>query len=410
MPKLTGWALGVALIVAVAAIWALASVLVQYIYDNAHFERPFTLTYIATSLFVIYLPFWEAGRRLGFHESIPWQHEAQPFYAINDSDEVDEASSHEHAAGYDSHSSSTAAHSSPAAESSDLSETALLIVSSGSGDDDQEDNDNSTRQATGDASIHAAARNFLGVADEAPTHATHVRLAHRELLYVGACMCGPWFLANWTYNVSLSMTSVTSSTVLASTSSVFALLFGNLLAHEPINLRKGFASLLCIGGSTIVALADKNSDSDHVKHSVSGDFICIFSAAMYGLYTSILKRLCPEDGKADMTLILGYMGLCNMVVLAPVLLGLGLATQEVAGLTASVFGLLLAKGLVDNVLSDYLWAKSVVLTSPAVATIGLSLTIPFAFLTDGLFHAQSPSLLSILGGVIVIVSFVIVNI
>ena len=36
----------------------------------------------------------------------------------------------------------------------------------------------------------------------------------------------------------------------------------------------------------------------------------------------------------------------------------------------------------NNVLSDYLWARAVVLTTPTVATVGLSLTIPLAFISD----------------------------
>ena len=51
-------------------------------------------------------------------------------------------------------------------------------------------------------------------------------------------------------------------------------------------------------------------------------------------------------------------------------------------MTMSVLGFIVLNGLADNVLSDYLWARSIVLTSPTVATVGLSLTIPLAFLSD----------------------------
>lgn len=36
-------------------------------------------------------------------------------------------------------------------------------------------------------------------------------------------------------------------------------------------------------------------------------------------------------------------------------------------------GLLVLKGLLDNVLSDYLWARAVLLTSPTVATCGTTI-------------------------------------
>jgi solute carrier family 35 protein F5 len=38
----------------------------------------------------------------------------------------------------------------------------------------------------------------------------------------------------------------------------------------------------------------------------------------------------------------------------------------------------LLQGLLDNVLSEYLWATAVLLTSPSVATVGLALTVKLA--------------------------------
>jgi hypothetical protein len=60
-----------------------------------------------------------------------------------------------------------------------------------------------------------------------------------------------------------------------------------------------------------------------------------------------------------------------------------------------VFGLICISGVFDNVLSDYLWARAVVLTTPTIATVGLSLTIPLAFLSDALFHGLLLTLLLI---------------
>ncbi|KAL3927141.1 MAG: hypothetical protein SGPRY_002963, partial [Prymnesium sp.] len=54
----------------------------------------------------------------------------------------------------------------------------------------------------------------------------------------------------------------------------------------------------------------------------------------------------------------------------------------------SVMGLLLSKGLFDNVLSEYLWAHAVLLTSPSVATVGLSLTVPLAMLSDAILPSE----------------------
>eukprot|EP01051_Picozoa_sp_SAG22_P021812 SAG22_NODE_4970_length_1120_cov_0.674829_2_plen_87_part_00 len=86
---------------------------------------------------------------------------------------------------------------------------------------------------------------------------------------------------------------------------------------------------------------------------------------MYGLYTTALRLLCVDDRRVSMPLVFGYMGLCNGLLLLPGLLALwgglggsgGDGLGGVPGLTALVLGWVVVKGLFDNVLSDYFWAR-----------------------------------------------------
>lgn len=64
----------------------------------------------------------------------------------------------------------------------------------------------------------------------------------------------------------------------------------------------------------------------------------------------------------------------------------------------------------DNVLSDILWARAIVLTTPTVATVGLSLTIPLAMLSDWIFNRDVPSWQLAVGSVFVIGGFITVNV
>mmetsp|Transcript_10886 Transcript_10886/g.14222 ORF Transcript_10886/g.14222 Transcript_10886/m.14222 type:complete len:84 (+) Transcript_10886:1-252(+) len=65
----------------------------------------------------------------------------------------------------------------------------------------------------------------------------------------------------------------------------------------------------------------------------------------------------------------------------------------------------------DNVLSDYLWARSVVLTSATVATVGLGLTIPLAFVSDWILGNENVAdWISLCGASSVLIGFVLVNI
>lgn len=79
-------------------------------------------------------------------------------------------------------------------------------------------------------------------------------------------------------------------------------------------------------------------------------------------------------------------------------------------LTGIVVGFMILNGLCNTVLSDYLWARAVILTSPTVATIGVSITIPLALVSDFLIHNVLPTLLSGLGASFVIIGFILVNI
>ena len=65
------WTLGIIFIVVVAAIWAAASVVTQFIYKNLCFDQPFVLTYVCTSLFALYLPGWGALTALGLVKNPP---------------------------------------------------------------------------------------------------------------------------------------------------------------------------------------------------------------------------------------------------------------------------------------------------------------------------------------------------
>jgi drug/metabolite transporter (DMT)-like permease len=134
-------------------------------------------------------------------------------------------------------------------------------------------------------------------------------------------------------------------------------------------------------------------------------------------------------------LLLGYIGLINVVILSPVLaLMVSYGCRSVAlfcptslptvrisssqnwsgleslsNLTWAATGAMCLSGLLNNVVSDYLWARSVLLTSSTVATVGLSITIPIAMVADFVVKNESPTVLSATGAGLVVVGFCLVN-
>ena len=66
-------------------------------------------------------------------------------------------------------------------------------------------------------------------------------------------------------------------------------------------------------------------------------------------------------------------------------------------------------GFFFTVVSDFLWAQSVLYTSPLIATLGLTLNIPLAMLYDAFAHGKHFGIVYIMGSLLVFCGFVAVN-
>jgi len=367
--NISSYALGLVFIVLVAVIWSFASVVVQYLYRDQKFDAPFLLTYIGTSLFVVQIPL----NRLYNH----W---------------LSQRSNSDGNGEYDSIPTSPG--------ETEIDQT---IVVGG-------DNVEPTRPVEGEG------------------HWTE-----RDHMIAAAKLSPFWFISNYSYNASLQHTSISSSTVLVNTGSLFTFLIALAMRDEKFSCWKLLGVLFGTAGSILTGFhdarnaggdggngrmlllfgemtrnLDESGDEDDLH--VWGDILSVISASFYGVYTVMVRILCPQDESLmSMQLFFGYVGLWNMVVLSPVAIyQLGIAHS--ATLSAWVFGCLVVTGLFNNVLSDYLWARSVVLTSATAASVGLGLTIPFAFLTDVVMGVEDVlNSESILGAGFVLCGFVLVN-
>jgi solute carrier family 35 protein F5 len=237
------------------------------------------------------------------------------------------------------------------------------------------------------------------------------------------CIAPVCFVANLTYNASLAYTSITSSTVLASTGSLFTFLFALLAKDEHFSFMKLFGVVLGVCGCFVTTLQDthssasgdadvyKNSDeSDRstYKNPLLGDLLGLMSATAYGAYAVQTRIVCPRDESLySMQRLLGYVGFINMVALSPIALG---ELFGRVGLSPVVLGLLIVKGLFDNVLSDYLWLRAVLLINATVATVGLGIAIPLAFAADLVLGKEGVlSAGAVLGALVIFAGFVLVN-
>lgn len=242
-----------------------------------------------------------------------------------------------------------------------------------------------------------------------------------ETAKLGAEFCGLWFLANWWIAASLEYTTVASSTILTSTSSVFTLVFGVFFKVEKFTWRKLIGILASLTGIIIVSSVDisgTSGDDEHrgdfpvksAKELVLGNALALLSALTYGIYTVFMKKRIDDESRISMPLFFGFVGLINLLVLWPgffVLHWTGIETFEIPSNTR-VTAIITTNSLASLV-ADMCWAYAVLLTTPLVVTVGLSLTIPLSLVGQVVLNAQTATAPYWIGAVVVVASFIFIN-
>eukprot|EP01063_Lacrimia_lanifica_P012009 TRINITY_DN1864_c0_g1_i2.p1 TRINITY_DN1864_c0_g1~~TRINITY_DN1864_c0_g1_i2.p1 ORF type:complete len:435 (+),score=166.54 TRINITY_DN1864_c0_g1_i2:89-1393(+) len=394
--RLGGYALGLVLLVCVALIWVGASQLIQAIFKDMNFNHPFFLTYFNTCGFALWF-----GGALWKKE---WRRFLPPCCCCGPaSDELQ---------GYENVPVDC--------QPSDPPSEGVEAVANPS-----------PLQPEGTATLEA--RDAVCAA---------VPVTWRTYASCAAKFTPMWMLANYAFNLSLTYASVASNSILSNTSSLWTMLICVCVYGEKAGVAKVGSVLLTFGGAVLVALADEQSvvpeassplappapvgnvtsgpagnvtfppltpTPDDGSSGYVGDMFALFAAVCYAVYTVQLREHVPEG--VIMPLFFAYVGVYVLVGGAPVLLGLHITGIEPFHLPPpNVLGFLALNALLGTNISDVLWAKAVILTSPVVATLALSLTIPLGMLSDAVLHGKTFTWMYISGAWLVLVGFVLVNV
>jgi solute carrier family 35 protein F5 len=350
------YALGLTFIMMQCIVWICASVTTQYLYGGQGFHSPFLMTFAGVGMLAIFLPVRLLAVRIGIAPKL-----------LKSTEDADPA------------------------------------VNNGVGNS----HDEKLAQAT---SYHQV---FDAVASERrelshPTTFWNHRKHALAALHIAPAM----FFADWCFNHGLAYTSVASSTVLVSTSCVFVFLFAVLVRVEAFHTVKLAGVLLAVAGTVLttmgdIAVSEESSGVDAERHVLTGDLFSLMAAIGYAFYTVQVRVLCPQNEDLySMQLLLGYVGVVATIPLLPVAC---YALTQVT-FTPKIAAVLVVKGLLDFVITDYLLFRSVILTNATTASVGLGLTIPLAFLVDWVLgKGNATTIQSLLGPVAIAIAFLIVN-
>ena len=208
-----------------------------------------------------------------------------------------------------------------------------------------------------------------------------------------------WTLANYTAILSLSLTSVSISTIASSSCGIFTFVIGLLLRTESYSHIK---LISCLGSVFGVYLLCGDSFMVNI-----GLFVGLASAFFYGVYSQVLKV--SIDDTFNMREFIGCVGLWNTLLLWPIFFLLHFTNLERFEFPRHQFHLILVNALIGTALSEYFWIKAISTAAPIVVTLGLGITIPLTMLIDVFILHHHLTTNIIIGGSIVVLSFIAVE-
>ncbi|KAI8090107.1 uncharacterized protein B0P05DRAFT_464336 [Gilbertella persicaria] len=197
-------------------------------------------------------------------------------------------------------------------------------------------------------------------------------------------------------------------------SGLFTLSIGAIFKVEKLSMVKVLAVCLSFVGVVFVSYSDQlvKHDGLDIPKPLIGDVLALCGALFYGCYTTLLKLKIGDESRIDMPLFFGFVGTFNVLLMWPIFFFLhfmGIERFELP-FSPSLWLMVILNAFVGTFLSDYLWLLAMLMTTPLVVTLGISMTIPLALVGDVVFKHFVPGVQYAIGAILVVAGFFVVNI
>lgn len=242
----------------------------------------------------------------------------------------------------------------------------------------------------------------------------NIRLSHSQIVKVSIVASFLYFLNCYLGSAALKYTSASNQTILATSSSIFSLIFGILFKIEKFTLTKSI-SVLCsmFGIILITSSTTTNLDILSLSREKFGDLLAIVGACSYSGFLTLLRIKLGEQTNSDSdSLLYGYMGFSTLIGILPILLIYNYFNWEPLILPDNIMilAMLLTSSLLNS-LSDYFASKASLIASPLAVSLSLSMAIPVNMYLDSYFNSGlNFSIKYLVGITLIFSSFLIINI
>ncbi|KAF3760450.1 hypothetical protein M406DRAFT_348105 [Cryphonectria parasitica EP155] len=240
-------------------------------------------------------------------------------------------------------------------------------------------------------------------------------------------------VAGLSWYIAVDLTTPSDLTAIYNCSAFFAYAFSIPLLKEPFRLDKGFAVVIAIVGVIVVAYGDTKqggggegaalpngpsaSGAGDDGNRFLGNVIIGCGSVLYGLYEVLYKRFaCPPEGCSPgrgmvfANLVGSLIGCFTLLVLWFPLPLLHIAGIERFALPTGATAWWLFLSVVMNATFAGSFLVLISLTSPVLSSVASLLTIFIVAVSDWFLTGQPLSLAAIVGGLMIIVAFVMLSV